>query len=81
MPWIGTDVIITKLGDPKKGYMGVVKYVLRGQNTASGLKIALRLEHVEPSSPFKTIVVDYDSVVEKRSIKDLHLLTRLGVNT
>lgn len=67
MPWIGTDVIITKHGDPFKGYMGVVKDVLRGQDTASGLKIGLRLEHVEFLSPFKTIVVDYDGVVEKRT--------------
>jgi transcription elongation factor len=73
VPWIGTHVIITKVGDPFKGYMGVVKDVLRGQNTASGLKIALQLEHVEFSSPFKRIVVDYDSVVEKMSVKDLHL--------
>jgi hypothetical protein len=78
VPWIGTDVIITKLGDPFKGYMGIVKDVLRGQDTASGLKIGLRLEHVDFSSPFKTIFVDYDGVVEKRSVKDLHLFTRLG---
>ena len=73
VPWIGTRVIITKVGNPFKGYMGVVKDVLRGQDTASGLKIALQLEHVEFSSAFKRIVVDYDSVVEKLSVKDLHL--------
>jgi hypothetical protein len=73
VPWIGTHVIITKLGSPLKGYMGVVKDVLRGQDTASGLKIVLQLEHFDPSSPFKTIVVDYDGVVERRSVKDLHL--------
>ena len=65
--------IITKVGNPFKGYMGVVKDVLRGQDTASGLKIALQLEHVEFSSTFKRIVVDYDSVVGKLSVKDLHL--------
>jgi hypothetical protein len=53
--------------------MGVVKDVLRGQDTASGLKIVLQLDHIDPSAPFKTIVVDYDGVVEKRSVKDLHL--------
>jgi len=73
VPWIGTRVIITKLGSPNKGYIGVVKDVLRGQDTASGLKILLQLEHLDPSSPFKTIVVDYDDVVEKMSVKDLHL--------
>ena len=53
--------------------MGVVKDVLCGQDTASGLKIALQLEHVVFSSAFKRIVVDYDSVVKKLSVKDLHL--------
>ena len=73
MPWIGTRVIITKLGNPRKGYIGVVKDVLRGQDTVSGLKISLQLEHYEPSCPFKTMLLDYDDVVERRSVKDLHL--------
>ena len=66
VPWIGTRVIITKFGSPSKGYTGVVKDVLRGQDTASGLRIVLQLEHLDPSNPFKTLVVDYDSVVEQR---------------
>ena len=41
VPWIGTRVIITKIGNPLKGYSGVVKDVLRGQGTASGEKVAL----------------------------------------
>ena len=73
MPWINTYVIITKLGSPHKGYVGVVKDVLRGQNTASGLKIAIQLAHLDPSAPFKTVIFDYDDVVEKRSVNDLHL--------
>jgi hypothetical protein len=73
VPWTGTEVIITKVGNPFKGYMGVVKDVLRGQDTASGLKILLQLAHLDPSSPFRTLVVDYDDVVEKRSVQDLHL--------
>ena len=39
VPWINTNVIITKLGSPFKGYVGVVNDVLPGQDTASGLKI------------------------------------------
>ena len=66
MPWISTHVIITKVGSPFKGNTGVVKDVLRGQDTASGLKIVIQLERMNPSSPFKKIVVDYDDVVEKR---------------
>ena len=73
VPWLGTQVIISKVGNPYKGYIGVVKDVLCGQDTASGLKIYLQLERLEPSSPFKKIVMDYDDVVEKRSVKDLHL--------
>ena len=73
MPWIGTRVIITKLGSALKGYAGVVKDVLRGQDTASGLKIAIQLTHLDPSSPFQTTVVDYDDVVEQTSVNDLHL--------
>jgi hypothetical protein len=69
VPWIGTNVIITKLGSPYKGYVGVVKDVLRGQDTDSGLKIVIQLTHLDPSSPFKTTVVDYDDVVEQSSVK------------
>jgi hypothetical protein len=72
-PWIDTKVIIRKVGSPFKGYIGDVKDVLTRQDTASGLKIFLRLAHLNPSSPFKALVVDYDDVVEQRSVKDLHL--------
>ena len=73
MPWINTYVIITKLRSPHKGYVGIVKDVLCGQDTASGLKIAIQLVHLDPSAPFKTVIFDYDDVVEKRSVNDLHL--------
>jgi hypothetical protein len=43
-------VIITKLGSPIKGYMGVVKDVLCGQDMASGLMIDIQLTHLNPSS-------------------------------
>jgi hypothetical protein len=66
VPWIGTNVIITKVGNPYKGYVGVVKDVLRGQDTASGLKINIQLAHLDPSSPFRKTIVDYDDVVEER---------------
>ena len=66
VPWIGTNVIITKLRNPFKGYVAVVKDVLRGQNTASGLKIDIQLAHLDPSSPFRRTIVDYEDVVEER---------------
>jgi hypothetical protein len=68
VPWIGTYVIITKFENPLKGYVGIVKDVLCGQDTASGLKMAIQLVHLDPSTstPFKTTVVDYDDVVEQK---------------
>ena len=66
VPWIGTNVIITKQGNPFKGYVGIVKNVLYGQDTASGLKIAVQLTHLNPSAPFKITLIDYDDVVEQR---------------
>lgn len=46
--------------------MGVITDVLRGQDTASGLRIVVQLAHHDPSSPFKKINFDYDDVVEER---------------
>ena len=72
MPWINTCIVITKLKSPLKGYPGVVKDVLCGQDAASGLKIAIQLAHLDPLAPFKTIVVDYDDIVKQKSVNDLH---------
>ena len=72
VPWIGTYVIITKLGSPLKGYVGVIKDVLPGQDTASSLKIAIQLLHLDPSAPFNTTVIDYDDIVKKKSVNNLH---------
>ena len=66
IPWIGTQVIIMKHGSPLKGYAAIVKDVLCGQDTASGLKIYLQLLHLDPSAPFKTVTVNYDDVVEQK---------------
>ena len=73
VPWIGTNIIITKPGSPFKGYVAVVKDVLHGQVIASGLKIIIQLVHHNPSAPFWTTVVDHDDIVEQKSVNDLHL--------
>ena len=65
IPWVGTSVIITKLGDPWKGYEAVVKGVLANQRTASGLKVEIQLSHLDFTSPFQTMIVDYDDILEK----------------
>jgi hypothetical protein len=72
VPWISTRVVVTKLGSPLKGYVGVVKDVLCGQDTASGMKILIQVAHYNPSTPYKKTIVDYDDVVEQRSV-NVHL--------
>jgi hypothetical protein len=47
VPWVGTHVIIAKVGNPFKGKTGVVKDVHRSQDTASGLKITLQFEYLD----------------------------------
>ena len=59
VPSIGIDVIIMKLKSPLKGYGVVVKDVLCGQDTASGLKIVIQLVSLDVASPFKLKVIDY----------------------
>ena len=66
VPWIGTKVIIMKHGSPLKGYVAIVKDVLRGQDTLSGLRTFVQLLHLDPSAPFKTAIVDYDDVVKQK---------------
>ena len=67
MPWpgIGTHVIILKHGSPFKGYVGIVKDVVCGQDTASSLKIIMQLVYHNPSAPFWTMPVDYDDIIEQ----------------
>jgi hypothetical protein len=47
-----------------KGYQGIVKTVLCKQPTKSGLRILVQLTHLDPSCPYKTVVLDYDDVIE-----------------
>jgi hypothetical protein len=70
VPWIGTHVFVTKIGNPLKGYVGVVKDVLCGQDTASGLRVVVQLAHYAPSSPFKKTILDYEDVVEQKSVNE-----------
>jgi hypothetical protein len=66
VPWIGTNVIITKQGNPFKGYVGIVKNVICSQDTASGLKVVVQLTHLNPLAPFKITVIDYDDVIKQQ---------------
>jgi hypothetical protein len=49
-----------------KGYHAVVKDVIRGQPTLSGLCVIVQLTHADPANPFKIIKLDYDDVVEAK---------------
>lgn len=64
VPWLGQTILITKVQHPLKGCQAVVKNVLCGQDTLSGLRIIAQLSHWDPTVPFQTIVIDYDDVVE-----------------
>jgi len=64
VPWLSQTILITKVKHPFKGRYAIVKDVLCGQDTVSGLLIVAQLSHWDPTTPFKTIVLDYDDVVE-----------------
>jgi hypothetical protein len=64
-PWIDVEIVITR-GHAMKGYPGVVKDVICNQRTPSGLKVVVQITSLDPSAPFRIIIVDYDMVVEAR---------------
>jgi hypothetical protein len=66
VPWLGAEVIISKSKHPSKGSRWVVRNVLRGQQTTSGLRVEIVPMNYDPSLPFPRNVVDYDEVVEAR---------------
>ena len=61
-----------------KGYQGIVQTVLCGQLTESGLRVVARLTHLNPSSLYKTMVLDYDNVIEVQYV-DLGYLYHVSV--
>ncbi|KAF8218758.1 hypothetical protein L208DRAFT_1052758, partial [Tricholoma matsutake] len=63
-PWIGTTVLVSKPGHAIKSYQGIVKTVLCKQPTKSGLHLVAQLAHLDLSCPYKTVVLNYDDVVE-----------------
>ena len=66
VPWIGMHVLITGAKNPMKGYQGIVKDVLPGQMTQSMPQIAIQLTHLNPSAPFKTVIVNLNEVVDAK---------------
>jgi hypothetical protein len=51
-----------------KGYQGIVKTVLCKQPTKSGLRIVAQLAHLDSSCPYKTVVLNYDDVIEAQYV-------------
>ena len=65
IPWINTDVIITGR-HLLRTYPAIVKDVLCGQETPSGLKLVVQLTRLDSNAPFRDVTLDYDDVVEAR---------------
>lgn len=71
---MGTGVLITKKKHPLRGRTAVVTDVLCGQETSSGLKVAIQLTSFDPNAPYKKMTLDYDDVVEQRSSINMYAL-------
>lgn len=52
LAWLGISVLIARGGHGSKGLHGIVKDVLLGQKTSSGLQLVIEFEHYSPSTPF-----------------------------
>jgi len=76
IPWIGTTVLVWKPGHALKGYKGTIKTVLCKQPTKSGLCVVAQLAHLDPSCPYKTVVLNYDDVIEAKYV-DFGYLPRI----
>jgi hypothetical protein len=65
VPWINTAIIISGQ-HALKTYPGIVKDVIRGQSTPSGLRVAVQITTIGPHMSLGYLILDYDSVVEAR---------------
>ncbi|KAF8235247.1 hypothetical protein L208DRAFT_1258056, partial [Tricholoma matsutake] len=68
IPWIRTTILVSKPGHAMKSYQGIVKTVLCKQPTKSGLHLVVQLAHLDPSCPYKMVVLNYDDVVEAQYV-------------
>jgi hypothetical protein len=67
VPWINIEIIIAER-HAQKGYKGIIIDVLCNQQTPSGLKLLIQLTALDPNSPFRRFILDYDDVVEARYV-------------
>lgn len=64
-PWLGIEITIREKGHALKGYTAVVKDVLTGQPTASGLRIAVLVPLLKYASNGH-LTFDYDDVADAK---------------
>jgi hypothetical protein len=71
-PWINTEIIISER-HTLRTYQGIVKDVLHGQSTPSGLRVAVQMTINGLSMSHGCLILDYDSVVEARYLSLIKL--------
>jgi hypothetical protein len=65
IPWINAEIIIAGR-HVEKTRLATVKDVLCNQPTPSGLRVVVQMKDLESTTPFRQLVLDYDSVLEAR---------------
>lgn len=63
VPWVGELVINNNVQHEMKGRKAVVKDVICGHDTESGLKVTIQYTDFIPSRPNHTETIDYDHVI------------------
>ena len=66
-PWLKTEVIIVSR-HPLRTRRGIITNVLCKQATDSGLRVEILLSCVDVFLPFRTIILDYDAVIEVKYV-------------
>ena len=62
-----------------KGYQGVIKTILCKQPNKSGLSVVAQLLHLDPTCPYKMVVLNYDDVIEAEYVDFGYLLSLLNI--
>jgi hypothetical protein len=63
VPWFRTEIMIVGR-HLLKARCGIVLDILCNQATPSGLRVCVELTTLNPASPFRHVVLDYDYIVE-----------------
>lgn len=63
-PWLDVSATITLKGHPLRNYPAIVKDVLIGQDTDSGLQLVLEIMTYNAAHPRRIQKMDYEYVVD-----------------